>query len=78
MSGRKKVKKKVEPKIAKKKDLDLEHWKHQYKLAEDRSALLILDKEEAVNCLKHYTKKELIGDLANPAIELLTKWGIPL
>jgi hypothetical protein len=31
--------------------------------------------EQAIECLKQYTKKELIGDLANPAIELLTKWG---
>lgn len=31
---------------------------------------------EAVECLKRYTKKDQIGELANPAIELLTKWEV--
>lgn len=31
--------------------------------------------EEAVECLKHYAKRDQIGDLANQAIELLVKWG---
>jgi hypothetical protein len=38
--------------------------------------LLKVKLNEAIECLKHYIKKDQIGDLANPAIELLNKWGI--
>lgn len=70
MGAKKKVKKKrIEPKVAKRADV----------IQEDLTGVVEHLKEqlnEAVECLKHYTKKEQIGDLANPAIELLTKWGI--
>jgi hypothetical protein len=64
MSVKKKVKKKrvVKPKV---------DWEST--LADSNMRLA-----EAIDCLKHYTKKDQIGDLANPAIELLTKWGIQL
>ncbi len=71
MSGRKKVKKKrVEPKIAKRSEV--EPIDHAVQLS---VGLIASQLEDAVNCLKLYTKKDQIGELANPAIELLTKWG---
>lgn len=73
MGSRKVVKKKkIEPKLATNKDLPINHEQTV------SFGLCIAKVDEAIECLKHYTKKDQIGDLANPAIELLTKWGIPL
>ncbi len=73
--GSKKVakkKKRIEPKIAKKGD----YVDAIADVALEGLAKLRAEKEEAIECLKHYIHKHQIGDLANPAIELLTKWGI--
>ncbi len=76
MGARKKVKKKkIEPKVAKNAD-ELPYQE----LAQVQMTLVELNDvkaqlSEAIECLKHYTKKDQVGELANPAIELLTKWG---
>lgn len=77
MSGRKKVKKKrIEPKVAKKADV-IEQDKESKQPGITESAFPYWEKlQEAIECLKHYTKKDQIGELANRAIELLAKWGI--
>lgn len=66
MGSRKKVKKKAVKKVSVSHEAIVD-------MVEMASRQVKLD--EAIECLKGYAKKELIGDLANPAIELLTKWG---
>lgn len=71
MGAKKKVKKKIEPKIARNRDICEDCVRGQHLLEQKDISIT-----EAIECLKHYTKKDQIGELANQAIELLTKWGI--
>lgn len=64
-----KKKKRVEPKVAKQKEISVV----ELELENER---LRGEWEQLVQCLRNYTKKDQIGDLANPAIELLIKLGV--
>jgi hypothetical protein len=74
MGARKKVKKKVSRKAPVQADVEILKSKI-LDLASEYSILQV-KLNLAIEILKHYTKKDQIGDLANPAIELLTSWGI--
>ncbi len=63
-------KKKVEPKVAKNSDV------LPVGISNEEFLDVSLKLDDAIQCLKHYTKKDQIGDLANPAIELLIKLGV--
>lgn len=82
MGAKKKVKKKrIEPKVAKRKVKAKRSEVSQDQADDQRvfgsQAMEMAGKLiEAIECLKHFTKKDQIGELANPAIELLTKWGV--
>lgn len=85
MSGRKKVKKKiVKKKVLKPSPIKLEYeaLKAQFLLLssnfselQNKATTLDLKLGLALECLRHYTKKDQIGELANPAIELMESWG---
>lgn len=86
MGSRKVVKKKkrIEPRVAKRKDVLVlgSQPEEINKLFDEKTMeyakqlkIEMTKVDEAIECLKNYTKKDQIGDLANPAIELLTKWN---
>ncbi len=73
----KKKKKRIEPKVAKRSQVDIESLEAINELKATLS-VLNMKLDEAIECLKHYTKKDQIGELANQAIELLTKFGVQI
>lgn len=82
--GRKKVKKKVAKKVLKPSPIKLryEALQAQFQLLstnfselQNKANTVELKLHYALECLKNYVKKDQIGDLANPAIELMESWG---